>query len=174
MTARARVGVRRAGGWLLASLAFLLLLLLPLEAGAQRVVDRPGAAEAERAIAELRSPYCPGFMLEVCPSPDAAALRDSLYDLAAEGATSAQLVEWMVGNHGEEWRGVPRRSGAGLWAWLIPPLAILVAVGAVFGWLRTNRAETVQVAEEETISAHDRERLAAALREWEESGEEVV
>lgn len=150
-----------------------LLLLVPLLAGVaegQRHQDRPGALEAERAISQLLSPYCPGFMLEVCPSPDAAALRDTLYERAAQGASSDELVGWMLAEYGEEWRGVPQRSGAGLLAWVIPPLALLLGVGVVVGWLRTHRPErtgSVELEVPSPVSDADRERLAAALREWE-------
>lgn len=144
-------------------------------AAAQRV-DRPNALEAEKAIQQLRSPYCPGFMLEVCTSSAAAALRDSIYDLAAEGATADELIEWMISRHGEEWRALPKRSGAGLWAWLIPPFAILIGATAVVGWLRANRSSESSTASAPAatppVSQEERSRIAAALREWEASGEE--
>src|SRR5690606_10415651 len=112
-----------------------LLLLFAAPANALQLQNRPNAVEAEAAIAQLRSPYCPGLMLEVCPSPDAAVLRDSIYARAAAGASSTELVDWMLDRYGEEWRGVPQRTGAGLWAWLVPPLALLAGIGAVMGWL---------------------------------------
>ena len=40
---------------------------------------------AEQAISRLKSPYCPGLMLEVCTSLEAAMLRDSLQVMAREG-----------------------------------------------------------------------------------------
>jgi cytochrome c-type biogenesis protein CcmH/NrfF len=77
---------------------------------AQEQVTRSEDA-AERAIGQVRSPYCPGLMLEVCPSPEAGALRDSIRDLAREGMGEQELMEWMIDRHGEEWRAVPKRSG---------------------------------------------------------------
>jgi cytochrome c-type biogenesis protein CcmH len=158
----------------------ILLLLLgsylvpvDLSAAAQRVADRPNAEEAERAIDRLRSPYCPGFMLEVCTSYQAALLRDSIYDLAAQGMTSDELVEWMIARHGEEWRAVPPRTGAGLLAWIIPPFVLLLGVGAAVFWLRSNRAQHTAVAVEPTaLSDSDRAALTAALRDWEATGGE--
>src|SRR5687767_7299807 len=38
--------------------------------------------EATKAITRLKSPYCPGFMLEVCSSSGGAALRDTIEGLA--------------------------------------------------------------------------------------------
>lgn len=142
----------------------------------QEIQERPNAAEARSAIGQLRSPYCPGFMLETCTSSQAAALRDSIYDLAEQGVPSGQIVEWMIGNHGEEWRAVPMRSGAGLWAWVVPPLVLLAGFAVVVGWWKSSRrAEPAQVAAEQPlITADERERVAHALREWQRSGEEEI
>lgn len=143
---------------------------------AQESTTRPNADVAIEAISRLRSPFCPGFMLEVCTSPNAAALRDSIYDLAEQGQTSDQIIEWMLGNHGEEYRAVPQTSGLGLWAWIIPPLAVLAAVAFALTWLRRSRLEqaTAPVARPAVteVSEQDRKKLAAAMREWEEAGEE--
>jgi cytochrome c-type biogenesis protein CcmH/NrfF len=114
-------------------------------------------------------------MLSVCTSYQAAALRDSIYDLAAAGMTAPELVEWMLEGHGEEWRAIPQRSGAGLWAWIIPPLALLVGLGVILGWLRANRASEERYATPPSpLSEGEREQLAAAMREWDETGEEEV
>src|SRR5690606_39906361 len=109
-----------------------------------------------------------GFMLKVCTSSQAAGLRDSIYDLAAEGMTSDELVEWMVARHGEEWRAVPRTSGAGLWAWIVPPLAFLLGIGAIVWWMRAHRTPedaTLAAASPNDLSDSDREVLSAALRD---------
>ena len=166
-------GTRR----LLLRIVGLLVLMGPGAPGtvySQTVEARPNAEVAEEAIARLRSPYCPGFMLEVCPSPAAEALRDSIYDLAAEGASRDEIVEWMIANHGEEWRGLPRRSGAGLLAWVIPPLALLLGVIAFIMWLRSSRNRKAEEAPvtKETLSEGERQKLAAAMRDWEETGYE--
>lgn len=136
-------------------------------ADAQRMRDRPNAIEAEKAISQLWSPYCPGFMLSVCTSSQAALLRDSIYDLAAEGMTSNEIVGWMLSRHGEEYRAVPLRSGAGLWAWLIPPLVLLVGLGVAVMWLKANRAPEEKMATDlPEISNEDRAMLESALEEW--------
>jgi cytochrome c-type biogenesis protein CcmH len=146
----------------------LLMVLLLLVAGPVAAQDtRPNAAVADQAIAQLKSPYCPGLMLEVCPSAPAAALRDSIRDLAAEGYSRNQLVEWVLSRHGEEWRGVPKRSGAGLWAWLVPPLVLVLGAGFVAYRLREARPEAVTPLPGSALSDADRSELAAALRELE-------
>ncbi len=94
---------------------------------------------ADEAIARLKSPYCPGLMLEVCTSYQGALLRDSLQTMAREGGTTDELVDWVLGRHGEEYLAYPRASGRGLLAWLVPPYALLFGVGVVNVKLRYMR-----------------------------------
>lgn len=157
-----RLGRALAAGVLLAASA------APL--AGQQPAD-PATEAATRAISQLRSPYCPGLMLEVCPSPQAVLLRDSIHDLAAQGMSAEQLVEWMIARHGEEWRGVPEQRGRGLWAWLIPPLALLGGMAAVAFWLRRGRSEAAPPPDAVGLSEAERSRVSAALRELERSGE---
>lgn len=170
----------------------LTFLLTPLAGGAgagalhaqDPPVQAPAAAddpvrphpEAEKAISRLRSPYCPGLMLEICPSEPAEILRDSIQMLARQGMGADSLVEWMLANHGEEWRGMPRASGMGLWAWLAPPLFLLLGLAAVVIVLRRLRggavgSDVTAAAEAPEVTDVDRERLHAAIQEMEEREE---
>ena len=159
-----------------------LVILLTLAVGVavgpvagQAIQDGPNAREAEKAIAQLRSPYCPGAMLEVCTSYSGAMLRDSIYQLAAQGMTSSELVEWMLSRHGEEYRAVPPRTGFGLFAWIVPPAILLLGAAGVAFWLRSNRpSDAAVVAGGPELSEADRDALTTALRAWETSGEEEV
>jgi cytochrome c-type biogenesis protein CcmH/NrfF len=87
--------------------------------------------EADKAISRLLSPFCPGFMLSQCPAAESLALRDSIQALALTGWNAEALEAWMLSRHGEEYRAVPKRSGAGLLAWILPPLALLLGLGGV-------------------------------------------
>jgi cytochrome c-type biogenesis protein CcmH len=141
------------------------------------VVPRRTASEevARKAVGLVRSPYCPGLMLEVCPSAPAEILRDSMRALAAEGMTVEELVEWMIAGHGEEWRAVPKRSGRGIFAWVIPPLFLLVGAGVVAARLRRDQraaGEAAPVYPETDLSEDDRARLAAAMQQMEDDEEE--
>jgi cytochrome c-type biogenesis protein CcmH len=97
--------------------------------------------EARKAISKLLSPYCPGFMLEVCPSSEAQALRDAIHLGALQGQSADELVEWMLADYGEEYRAVPRSRGFGLFAWVLPPLALLMGGFGVVMALRRFRPE---------------------------------
>lgn len=164
-------GLLRRVPWI--TVLILLVFALPTFAQAQeRRALHPDSEVARAAIGQLRSPYCPGLMLEVCPSGQAEMLRDSIRMLAQQGQSAEQIVEWMIATHGEEWRAIPKRSGAGLWAWILPPLALLFGVGIVAAKLRSLRgAGTPPASGSEEITDADRERLAAALHEMERSEE---
>ena len=131
------------------ALLALLLLGMPgsLLGQAQNEVPREGRdpyvrhPEAEKAIDQLKSPYCPGLMLEVCPSAGGAALRDSLETLADQGWPADSIVEWVLANHGDEWRALPKREGKALVAWVVPPLAVLGGIVLVVLTLRKMRRE---------------------------------
>jgi len=156
----------------------LFLLVFPafsLEAQVPPRMDEPVQAhpEGDAAIARLRSPFCPGLMLEVCPSPQAKLLRDSIQVMAQGGVPADSLVSWMLANFGEEYRAVPQTRGSGLWAWIMPPLALLGGLFSVVVALRHFRARKEpdpSVVKE--LSEEDESLLASALQEL-KAAEEV-
>lgn len=125
--------------------------------------------EARRAISELRSPYCPGLMLEVCPSPPAADLRDSIDVLARRGLSADSIVERVIATYGEEWRAVPRREGTGWWAWLMPPAVLLLGVLVIVIVLARRRRTVHTPAGRPDPSEQDADKLRRALDQLDES-----
>ncbi len=121
--------------------------------------------EAREAISRIRSPFCPGLMLEVCPSGPAQALRDSIDARAGVGLRADSLVEIVVASYGEEYRAVPKTSGAGLMAWVMPPLALAAGLGLVVVALRKLRRPP-GAASSEKLSDDERAQVRAALAEF--------
>ena len=156
----------------------LLLLLLGVSAAVAQEAPAPlgpvqSHPEGDAAISRLRSPYCPGLMLEVCPSLPAKMLRDSLQVMAHGGAPADSIVAWMLSRYGEEYRAVPEARGSGLLAWLVPPLALLGGLIAVLLALRHFRSgEGEDEGSRRSISEEDESILAEALREL-KNAEEV-
>ena len=113
-------------------------------------------------------------MLQVCSSYSGAALRDSIQVMAQEGWTTAELVDWVLANHGEEYLAYPAASGTGLLAWLVPPAAILLGILVVVSTLRYMRRSALP---DETVNAElseeEEDRLREALRDM-DSAEEPV
>ena len=157
-----------------------LLLVLAVAAGtpppaaAQSQSEVPPAtkgplewhSEALKAIDVLKSPYCPGFMLEVCPSPGGAALRDTIQTMAEEGLPADTIVEQLIARYGEEWRALPKKRGEALLAWVVPPLGLILGVMGVVVVLKKMRRPRGGPAPAE-VSDEERARLDAALRELE-------
>jgi cytochrome c-type biogenesis protein CcmH len=158
---------------------FLVFTAVSLEAGGLEAQERPtldepvqAHPEGDAAIDRLRSPFCPGLMLEVCPSPQAKLLRDTIQVMAQGGATADSLVNWMLANYGEQYRAVPRTRGSGLWAWLMPPLALLGGLLAVVVALRHFRARReADPPAVRPLSEEDESVLASALQELKASEE---
>lgn len=129
--------------------------------------------EGDAAIAQLKSPYCPGLMLEVCAHPDSKVLRDSLQAMAHTGMESDTLVAWMLGTYGEQYRAVPEARGSGLLAWVIPPFVMVVGFLIVILALRRFRTRRPNLQRPAgPLSKEDESVLAAALQEL-KAAEEV-
>jgi cytochrome c-type biogenesis protein CcmH/NrfF len=154
----------------------LFLLLSPLPSGGQESFRLDGPVqphpEGMKAINQLRSPYCPGMMLEVCPSPQAKMLRDTLELLAWAGEPSDTLVAWMLARYGEEYRALPLIRGSGLWAWLMPPMALLGGILILVMALRQFRAREEELTvPARSLSQEEESLLAEALEELKASEE---
>jgi len=157
------------------SLAFLVLLAAPAPAVAQQP-PRSGEAltvhpEARVAIDGLKSPYCPGSMLEVCSSSGGAMLRDSIQRMAESGLSGDSIIEVILADYGEQWRAEPKTSGTGLWAWLLPPVGLvggLTAVGVILA--RRRRGEEATVLHEPPTE-DDEARIREALKVLDEDEE---
>ena len=163
---RRKVRLRGLRG--LGFLAVALMIVVVAAPLVAQVSEDEARKNADAAIARIRSPYCPGLMLEVCPSSQAEALRDSIRVAAAQGQSAERIVEDVLARHGEEWRAVPRRSGAGLLAWLILPLALVVGGLVLWGRIKVMRTQgPARAAAAGPMSDEERARLDAALREFE-------
>jgi len=121
--------------------------------------------EAVEAVNKLKSPYCP-TMLEVCPSPGGAALRDSIADLADEGRDADWIVEWVIARHGEEYRAVPPKTAGGFVAWWMPAFgAVMLFFATIWVLQRIRRDPEEKPAPVTDVSDVDEARLRAAMRE---------
>jgi cytochrome c-type biogenesis protein CcmH/NrfF len=108
-------------------------------------------------------------MLEVCASSGAAALRDSIQSMAEAGLEADTIIELVLAEHGQEWRAEPQRSGAGLWAWLLPPLFLAAGALVVIARTRSRRRPRDPALAERIPDLRDEERLREALHSLEES-----
>jgi cytochrome c-type biogenesis protein CcmH/NrfF len=159
---------------------FLLALLLAFApAAAQTPIELPPEQErtAREAMVQLRSPVTPSHTLDMCPAEAAVALRDTVRMAALAGMSTRQIVDDVVARYGEPMRILPKRSGKGLVAWLLTPLALVGGAVFVVLRLRAMRGQgpaPAAPAEASALSDADRAELAAALRELDGEPEEVA
>ncbi len=103
-------------------------------------VPTPLAAEdpdgwSYRLAHEIMSPWCPGLSLSDCPSTPAAELRVWIIEQERHGRTRSETEALLLESYGDTLRQTPEPQGAGLLAYAIPALALLlggVAVAILF------------------------------------------
>ena len=150
------------------ALPLVAVTLVPAAAQEPQASPREVHPEARKANSRILSPFCPPpYLIENCPSPGAAALRDSINAMAHEGLTADSIIERVLAAYGEEYRGMPKRSGQGLLAWTIPPLALVAGLALVVLVLHRLKGPAPAGARAD-LTDEDRERLEAALAELEE------
>jgi len=162
--------VRSAGSF---ALVALIALAVPSTAQiaprtGERLVVHP---EATAAIGGIKSPYCPGQMLVTCPSPGAAAIRDSIQTLAEAGIDADSIIEVVLGQYGEQWRAAPRSAGAGLWAWLLPPVGLAGGLFAVGVLVARRRREEEALVPFDLPTVEEETRIRDAMKVLDEEEE---
>jgi cytochrome c-type biogenesis protein CcmH/NrfF len=85
---------------------------------------------------ELMSPYCPGRSLVECPSPQATELRLWIQAQEQAGASRESVETRLFQQFGDQLRHGPRAEGFGLWAYLVPAVALAAGLAVVVGFLR--------------------------------------
>ncbi len=128
---------------------------------------------AHKAIADLRSPFCPGEMLAVCTSTGGAMLRDSIEAMANAGMSADSIVNLVVRAYGSDVRASPLPSGMGLWAWVIPPVALVAGLFLVAVVLarRRRRGQPQEEVPEAALDPGDAARLREAMKEMDDAEE---
>lgn len=129
----------------------------------------PNAVPTLRAVeARISSPFCAGLMLSECPHPQSAKLRGEIESRITDGATNAEIDEWLVANYGPTILGRP----AGMLPWAVPALLLAAGAGAIVTLaLRSTRKRAAPEAAPD-ISENDRTRLSSELDRFAQEGAE--
>ena len=146
-------------------LAFVTSLLLVVPARAQSPEDL-----ANDIANKVMSPYCPGVTLHDCPSQNALELRDDIENYARDGMTEAEIMDRLEADFGPAIRAEPSSDGAGVLAWILPSIALLIGGGIAWmlvrrWFMRSRGIEDVDGKPVVTVSSDERERLDAELRQ---------
>ncbi len=91
---------------------------------------------AQNVFGNTMSPYCPGKLLSDCPSTAASELKEKLRVKISEGASEAELEDYLENVFGSGVHAAPPTSGFGLVAWFAPALFLVFGFIIYFFWLR--------------------------------------
>ena len=149
-----------------------LLIALCLIALPATAVAAPAPQTTVNAIeAEVMCPIC-GTLLELAESPQARREKVFVAKLVAAGKSKAEVKDALVAQYGPSVLALPKASGFDLSAYLVPILAIAIAVVvlaySVLRWRRSGR-EGEPSASEAAANApqgEDAERLEADLSRY--------
>lgn len=148
--------------------ALLAMLVLGLTAAIAGAAPAPQTTVTE-IEGEVMCPIC-GTLLELSDSPQARREKAYVAKLVAAGKTKAEIKDALVAQYGSEVLALPRGSGFGLTAYLVPVLALLVAIVAItFAVLRWRR-DGARAQATSTVasgpSGEDAERLDADIARY--------
>ena len=149
-----------------------LLIALCLVALPATATAAPAPQTTVNAIeAEVMCPIC-GTLLELAESPQAKREKVFVAKLVAEGKSKAEVKDALVAQYGPSVLALPKASGFDLSAYLVPILALVVAVVvlafSVLRWRRSGRDEepSARQAAADAPQGEDAERLEADLSRY--------
>lgn len=149
--------------------ATLAALALGLLAVAGAAATPPPQTTVNAIEAEVMCPIC-GTLLELAESPQAKREKVFVAKLVATGKSKAEIKDALVAQYGPSVLALPKASGFDLSAYLVPVLAILVAVTAlgfsVARWRRDGKRSRRDEATPPKPSDEDTERLEADLSRY--------
>lgn len=90
----------------------------------------------------IMCPICPGESIDQSQNPLAGSMREIVAEKLTDGWTDRQIKNFFVERYGPSVLLEPPREGVSLAVWLLPPVAVAVAVLAVFLGLRWMRRTT--------------------------------
>lgn len=133
----------------------------PATAPAPSAAASPGEVSriSQEISNEILSPFCPGKSLDMCPSPNAAAVRREIQELAAQGKSKTEIKEYVITTYGEEFRIIepPAQDNIALF---IALLLGLIFAGALIFVLSRRRQEPNAVASQNPLHQDEDEDLS--------------
>lgn len=145
-----------------------ILLALMLTGQAWAAIDTwqfkdEAQEQAFREItSRLRCPKCQNNSIADSNAMIAADMRQKVYELMQQGKTKGQIVDYMVALYGNFVSYEPPLTAGTALLWLGPGLFILAGAGVIIA--RARRRDIPDAA----LSAEERQRLAALLKEGKE------
>jgi cytochrome c-type biogenesis protein CcmH len=149
-----------------AALFAFTLGLLALAAPANAAIPKTTVNDVED---EVMCPIC-GTLLELADSPQARRQKVYVAKLVAAGRSKAEIKDALVAQYGASVLAVPEASGFDLTAYLVPVLALLVAIAvlafSVARWRRDGDRGSPGDVSASPPRGEDAERLEADLSRY--------
>jgi len=152
--------LRRYRGWLLWA-ALVVVVTVALAVGSSGGGARPTAAQRANAIdALVLCPSCSGVSVLDSSAATAVAIRQAVAARVRAGQSAVQIDAFLVSRYGPGILLRPPVRGGTAWVWLLPPVALVVAVAGLVSvlWRRRHRSTA-------PVSAEDRALVGRALAE---------
>jgi len=151
--------------------ALIAAVALAIPAVAAAAPDQAPQTTTNAIEAEVMCPVC-GTLLELAESPQAKREKVFVAKLVAEGKSKAEVKDALVAQYGPSVLALPKASGFDLSAYLVPILAIAIAVPAlvfsVLRWRRSGRSREPSAgdAAADAPKGEDAERLEADISRY--------
>ena len=140
--------------------ALVVVVGVSLAIGTSHPGAAPTAAQRAAAIdATLRCPSCEDISVADSSASTAGAIRSAVAQRVRAGWSEAHIDAYLVARYGPGILLRPPAHGATVWVWVLPPVGVVVAVGAG-GLVLWRRRRTV----EPPPTADDRALVEQALR----------
>jgi cytochrome c-type biogenesis protein CcmH len=94
---------------------------------------------AKQIYGEVYSPFCPGRLLQDCPSSSANELKNQIKSDLASGKTKSEVLQALLEKYGKELGALPAVSGFSSLAWIIPIFFVLGGLLIIRIWLKSNQ-----------------------------------
>ncbi len=124
-------------------------------------------ARYQQLSEELRCPKCQNQNIADSNAPIAQDLRRLLHQQLEQGASDAEIRNYMVARYGEFVRYRPRFGGATAILWLAPVLLLIAGIAVLLLTLRSRSTRTT-VSGAAGLSAQEQERLRSLLERAEQ------
>jgi cytochrome c-type biogenesis protein CcmH len=133
--------------------------------GAGRGPDPNAVPTLTQVQERVMSPFCPGLLLEMCPSTQAVELRGRIQKKIDAGWNNRQIDRWLAGSYGEAVLAKPKSASS----WLPPALAIVAGGLVVAATLRRRKPGASPPAPEVApLTGDDKARLQSDLAAYAE------
>lgn len=146
------------------------MLLAAMAAALAVATLRPEPSRAptvNEVAGKLYCPLCSGLTVDVCELEVCADMRETIAEKLAAGESSEQIQAYFVEQYGQKVLAKPTTSGFHLTAWLMPFAFLLLALAAVWAWLRGRQPPAPVASAVRSGAAYDG-RLERELERMEE------